>query len=198
LSRVTGKDDSGSLILGEMQQALHLPARDHACFINNQYPAAQRPLWFLTLQQSRDSHCISEADLFQFVHGTPGGSHRKNFVSDLSEATVNFTQCCRLASTGGASNIDRQIARVEYCFDGAPLFATEMARKVKVTPLAEVVITIHSAINDRDHVTLTLEARVCRNFISGRDESPFRAFKGERALKVTEFDLAAPVTKSFG
>src|ERR1022692_684283 len=128
LSRVTGKDDSGSLILGEVQQALHLPARDHACFINNQYPAAQRPLWFLTLQQSRDSHCISEADLFQFVHCASGGSYRKNLVSGVSEATVNFTQRGRLASTGSASNIDREIARIEHCFDGAPLFGTEMVR----------------------------------------------------------------------
>jgi len=97
-----------------------------------------------------------------------------------------------------ASNIDRQIARVEYSFNGALLFGTEVARKPKVTPLAEVVVTIHSAVNDCDHVTLTLEARVCRNFIPGGDESPFRTFKGERALKVTEFDIAAPVTKSFG
>jgi hypothetical protein len=115
-----------------------------------------------------------------------------------SEATVNFTQCRRLASTGSASNIDRQIARVEYSFDSALLFGTEVARKLKVTPLAEVVVAIHSAVNDRDHVTLTLEARVCRNFIAGGDESPFLTFKEERVLKVTEFDVAAPVTKSFG
>src|SRR5713101_7881326 len=142
LSRVTGKDDSGSLILGEVQQALHLPARDHACFINNHYPAAQRPLWFLTLQQSRDSRCISEADLFQFVHCASGGSYRKNLVSGVSEATVNFTQCRRLPSTGSASNIDREIARIEHCFDGAPLFGTEMVRKLKVAALAEAVIAI--------------------------------------------------------
>src|SRR6266849_9879925 len=88
LSRVTGKDDSGSLILGEVQQALHLPARNHACFINNQDPAAQRPLWVRILQKSRDSHRISEAHFFQFVHSTSGGSHRKNLVSGLSEATI--------------------------------------------------------------------------------------------------------------
>jgi hypothetical protein len=52
LSGVTGKDDSASLILGEVQQALHLPARNHACFINNQDPPAQRALWFLSLQKS--------------------------------------------------------------------------------------------------------------------------------------------------
>src|SRR5580658_10724797 len=107
LPGVTRKDDSGSLILGEVQQALHLPARNHACFINNQDPPAQRALWFLSLQQSRDSHCISEADLFQFVHCASGGSYRKNLVSGVSEATVNFTQRGRLASTGSASNIDR-------------------------------------------------------------------------------------------
>src|SRR5580658_4710884 len=128
LLRVTGKDDSGSLILGEVQQALHLPARDHACFINNQDPPAQRALWFLSLQKSGDSHRVTEANFFQFVHRTSGGSHRENFVSGLSEATVNFTQCRRLASTGSASNIDRQIARVEYSFDGALLFGTEMVR----------------------------------------------------------------------
>src|SRR5271170_7823957 len=120
LSRVTGKDDSGSLILGEVQQALHLPARDHARFINDQYPAAQRPLWFLTLQQSRDSHCISEANFFQFVHRTSGGSHRENLVSGLSEAPANFAQRGSLASTGSAANIDRQITRIEHCFDSAP------------------------------------------------------------------------------
>src|SRR5580692_1559299 len=177
LSGVTGKDNSGSLILGEVQQALHLPARNHSCFINDQDPPAQRALWFLTLQQSRDTHCISEADLFQFVHCASGGSYRKNLVSGVSEATVNFAQRGRLASTGSASNIDREIARIEHCFDGALLFGTEMARKLKVTPLAEVVVAIHSAVNDRDHITLTLEARVCRNFIPGGDESSFRTLK---------------------
>src|SRR5229473_2311385 len=106
LPRITGENNSGSLIFGKVQQALHLPARDHACFINNQYPAAQRPLWFLTLQQPRDSHCISEADLFQFVHCASGGSYSKNLVSGVSEATVDFTQRGRLPSTGSASNID--------------------------------------------------------------------------------------------
>src|SRR5208283_4336311 len=198
LSRVTGKDDSGTLILGEVQQALHLPARNHACFINNQDPPAQRPLWFLTLQQSRDSHCISEADLFQFVHCASGGSYSKNLVSGVSETAVNFTQRGSLASTCSASNIDRQIARVEYCFDGTLLFGTKVVRKLKVTPLAEVVVAIHSAVNDRNHVTLAFEARVRCNFIPRGDESSSRAFKGETALKVAEFDVAAPVTKSFG
>jgi hypothetical protein len=119
-------------------------------------------------------------------------------VSGFSETTVNFTQRSSLAGTGGTSNIDRQIARVEYSFDGALLFGTEVDRKLKVTPLAEVVVAIYSAVSDRDHVTLTLEARVCRNFIAGGNESPFRTFKGERALKVAEFDVAAPVTKSLG
>jgi hypothetical protein len=36
LSGVTGKDDSDSHILGEVQQALHLPASDHACLIDKQ------------------------------------------------------------------------------------------------------------------------------------------------------------------
>src|SRR5713101_2631842 len=58
----------------------------------------QRALWFLSLQKSRDSHRISEADLFQFVHGAPGGSHCKNLVSSVSETTVNFTQRGSLAS----------------------------------------------------------------------------------------------------
>ena len=128
LSGVTGKDDPGSLILGEVEQALHLLARNHACFINNQDPPAQRALWFLSLQKSGDSHRVTEANFFQFVHRTSGGSHRKNFVSGLSEAPVNFTQCRRLASTRSASNINRQIARIEHCFDGAPLFGTEMVR----------------------------------------------------------------------
>src|SRR5208282_1318959 len=128
LSRVTGKDDSGSLILGEVEQALHLLARNHACLINNQDPPAQRALWFLSLQKSGDSHGVMEANFFQFVHRTSGGSHRKNFVSGLSEATVNFTQRGRLASTGSASNIDREIARIEHCFDGALLFGMEMVR----------------------------------------------------------------------
>src|SRR5450432_285861 len=198
LSGVTGKDDSGPLILGEVQQALHLPARDHACFINNQDPTAQRALWFLSFQKSGDSSCVSEADLFQFIHGTSGGRHRENLVSGVSETTVNFTQRGSLASTGCPANVDRQIARIEHCLDGALLFGTEVVRKLKVTPLAEVVVAVQSSVNHRDHVALALEARVCRNFIPGGDESPFRTFKGERALKVTEFDVAAPVTKSFG
>jgi len=107
LPGVTGKDNSGSLILGEVQQALHLPARNHACFINYQDPPAQRALWFRILQKSRDSHRISEAHFLQFVHSTSGGSHRKNLVSGLSEATINSTQSGSLASTGSASNIDR-------------------------------------------------------------------------------------------
>src|SRR5271170_765796 len=198
LSGVTGKDNSGSLILGEVQQALHLPARNHSCFINDQNPPAQRALWFLSLQKSGDSHRVTEANFFQFVHRTSGGSHRKNFVSGLSEATVNFTQCRRLASTGSASNIDRQIARSEYSFDGKLLFGTEAARKLKVTPLAEVVVSVQSSVNHRDYVALALEARVCRNFIPRGDESSFRTLKGERALKIAEFDVAAPVTKSLG
>ena len=44
LPGVTRKDDSGSMILGEVQQTLHLPARNHACFIDNQDPPAQRAL----------------------------------------------------------------------------------------------------------------------------------------------------------
>src|SRR3984957_10537681 len=128
LSRVTGKDNSGSLILGEVQQALHLLARNHASFINNQDPPAQRALWFLSLQKSGDSHRVTEANFFQFVHRTSGGSHRKNLVSGLSQALVNFTERGSLASTGSASNIDRQITRIEHYFDGAPLFGTEMVR----------------------------------------------------------------------
>src|SRR5713101_6007521 len=97
LPGVTRKDNSGSMILGEVQQALHLPARNHACFINYQDPPAQRALSFLILQKSRDSHRISEAHFFQFVDGTPGGSYGKNLVSGLSEATINFTQRGSLA-----------------------------------------------------------------------------------------------------
>src|SRR5271166_2094817 len=128
LPRITGENNSGSLILGEVQQALHLPARNHSCFINDQNPPAQRALWFLSLQKSGDSHRVTEANFFKFIHRTSGGSHRKNLVSGLSEATVNFTQRGRLASTGSAPNIDREIARIEHCFDGAPLFGTEMVR----------------------------------------------------------------------
>src|ERR1700722_7056926 len=198
VSRVTGKDDSGSLILGEVQQALHLLARNNACFINNQDPPAQRPPWFLGLQKSGDSHRVAESNFFQFVHRASGGSHRENFVSGLSEATVNFAQCRRLASTGSASNIDRQIARVEHCFDGAPLFGAQLVQRLIVTAFTEAVVAVCPSVNYGDHVALALEGRVCRNFIPGRDESPFRSFKRERALKVAEFDVAAPVTKSFG
>src|SRR5271169_318660 len=198
LPGVTGKDDSGSLIFGEVQQALHLPARDHGCFINNQDPPAQRALLFLVLKKSRDRHRISEADLFQFVHGTPGRSHRKKLVSGFAETTVNFTQRSSLAGTGGTSNIDRQIARVEHCFDGAPLFGAQLVQRLKVTAFTEAVVAVCPSVNYRDHVALALEGRVCRNFIPGRDESSFRTFKGERALKVAEFDVAAPVTKSLG
>src|SRR6202521_6262537 len=60
LPGVTGKDNSDALILGEVQQALHLPARNHRCFINNQDPPAQRALWFLSLQKSGDSHRVTE------------------------------------------------------------------------------------------------------------------------------------------
>src|ERR1700677_3059606 len=152
LSRVTGKDDSGSLILGEVQQALHLPARNHACFINNQHPTAQRALWFLSLQKSGDSHRVTEANFFQFVHCTSGGSHRENFVSGLSETPVNFTQCGCLASASSASDIDCQIARIEHCLDGAPLLRTEVIRKLKLATLTEAVIAIHPVANDRDQI----------------------------------------------
>src|SRR6266496_1096151 len=184
LPGVAGKDDSGSVIFGEVQQALHLPARDHACFINNQYPAVQRPLWFLTLQKSRDSHRISEADLFQFVHGTSGGSHRKNLVSGVSETVVNFTQRGSFTSTGSASNIDRQIARIEYCFYRASLLGAELVGNLKVTVLAEAGTAVQPSVNNRDHVTLTFEASVCCNLISGGDEISFCAFKGEGSLKI--------------
>src|ERR1700693_1484322 len=61
LSGVTGKDDSGSLIFCEMQQALHLPTRNHSRFINNQDLPAQCALSFLILKKSRDRHRIPEA-----------------------------------------------------------------------------------------------------------------------------------------
>jgi hypothetical protein len=61
-----------------------------------------------------------------------------------------------------------------------------------------VVITVHPSVDHRDHVALAPEARVCRNFIPSEDESSFRTFQGERDLKVAEFDVAAPMTKSFG
>src|SRR5208283_801448 len=189
LPSVTGKYNSGSLIFAEVKQALHLPARNHTCFINNQDPAAQRPLWLLTLQKSRDGHRISEADLFQFVHGTPGRSHRQNLVSGFSETTVNFTERSSLASTGSPPNVDRQITRAEHCLDSVPLFGTQLVRRLKVTAFAEAVVAVCPSVNYPDHVALALEGRVCRNFIPGRDENPFRTFKGERALKVTEFDV---------
>src|SRR5208283_5670381 len=107
-------------------------------------------------------------------------------VSGVSETAVNFTQRGSLASTCSASNIDRQIARVEYCFDGTLLFGTKVVRKLKVTPLTEVIVAVQSSVNHRDHVALTLEARVRRNFIPRGDESSFRTLKGERALKVAE------------
>jgi hypothetical protein len=71
-------------------------------------------------------------------------------------------------------------------------------RRLKVAALAERGIAVRSLVKNRDHVALALEARVCRNFIPRGDESPFRTLKGERALKVAEVDVAAPVTKSFG
>jgi hypothetical protein len=119
-------------------------------------------------------------------------------VSGVSETTVNFTERSSLASTGRPSNIDRQIARTEHCLDSVPLFGTQLVRRLKVTAFAEAVVAVYPSVNYGDHVTLALEGRVCRNFIPGRDESPFRTFKGERALKVAEFDVAAPVTKSLG
>src|SRR5271166_4929391 len=66
LSGVAGKDDSGSLILGEVQQALHLPARDHACLIDNQDLPAQRAPWLLMLQKPRDRHRVTETNFFEF------------------------------------------------------------------------------------------------------------------------------------
>jgi hypothetical protein len=198
LPRITGENNSGSLIFGEVQQALHLPARNHARFIDDQYPAAQPPLWFLTLQQSRDGHCISETDLFQFVHCTSGGSYGKNLASGVSQAAVDFTERGSLARTGSPSNVYREIARIKHCLDSVPLFGTEMFRNLKVAALPEAVVAIHSAINDHDHVTLAIEARVCRNFIPSGYERSSRTLKGEGALEVAEFNVAASVTKSLG
>jgi hypothetical protein len=119
-------------------------------------------------------------------------------VSGFAETTVNFAERSSLASTGSSSNVDRQITRTEHCLDSVPLFGTQLVRRLKVTAFAEAVVVVYPSVNCRDHVALALEARVCRNFIPGGDESSFRTFKGEGALKVTEFDVAAPVTKSFG
>jgi hypothetical protein len=71
-----------------------------------------------------------------------------------------------------------------------PRFGTEMLRNLKVAAVAEAVVANHSAVNDCDHVTLTLEARVCSNFIPSGDQTTFRTFKGERTLKVAEVDVA--------
>src|SRR5260370_20577611 len=136
LPGIARKDNSGPMILGEVQQALHLPARNHACFIDNQDPPAQRALWVLVLQESGYSYRSAEADFFQFVHSTPGRSHRKNLVSGISEAAINFTQRGSFTSTGSPSNIDRQIARIEYCFYRAALLGTELVGNLKVTALA--------------------------------------------------------------
>jgi hypothetical protein len=119
-------------------------------------------------------------------------------VSGVSETTVNFTERGSLASTGSPSNVYREIARIEHCLDGVLLFGTEMFRNLKVAVFAEAVASIHSAVNDRDHLTLPFEARVCSNFVSSADQSTFRAFKDERALEVAEFDVAASVTESLG
>src|ERR1700690_1094563 len=77
LPRITGEDNSGSLIFGEVQQALHLPARNHARFIDDQDPSAQSALWFLSLQKSGDSHRVAEANFFKFIHRASDWSHRK-------------------------------------------------------------------------------------------------------------------------
>jgi hypothetical protein len=120
-----------------------------------------------------------EAHFSLFVYGTSGGSYRKNLVSGLSEASISLPKCGSLPSTGSVSNIDRMFARAEHCFDGAPLFGREVVRKLKVAALAEAVIAIHPVVNDCDHAALTLEARMCSNFIPIGDESPPRWFKGE-------------------
>jgi hypothetical protein len=119
-------------------------------------------------------------------------------VSGVSETAVNLTQSGSLAGTSSPSNVYREIGRIEHCLDGVPLFGTEMFRNLKVAALAEAVVAIHSAVNDRDHVTLAFEARACRNFIPSGYEPSFRTLKGESALEVAEFNVAASVTKSLG
>ena len=95
LPRVAGKDNSGSLILCEMQQALHLPARNHTCFINNQNPPAHCARWFLEASGSRarqSSHLGSRPFPVRPRHSR-GRSHRKNLVSGRSlRPRSNFTE----------------------------------------------------------------------------------------------------------
>src|SRR5260370_20835617 len=97
----------------------------------------------------------------QLVHSTSGRSHRKNLVSGVSQTTVNFTERSSLASTGSSSNIDRQIARTEYCLDSVPLFVTQLVRRLKVTAVTEACVAICPSVYYRDHVALAFEGRAC-------------------------------------
>src|ERR1700689_4444293 len=117
LPRVSREEDSRMCPLRQPKQAFHLPAGDHAGPVPDRDSARERRLCRLILQQSRNSHCILEADLPQLLNSAPSWSHGDDLVAGVSQSFVDLLECCRLTSSGGAAQVDGKISRIEDRFD---------------------------------------------------------------------------------
>jgi excisionase family DNA binding protein len=144
------------------------------------------------IPQSEVTDCFSEPVEDRTTTQRRNPAREWSLVSGLSKAAVNFTQRGSLASTGSPSNIDRQIARIEHCLDGAPVFGTKVVRNLKVADLAEAVVAIHSAVNNRDQVTLRLEARLCSNFVPAPIRVPFERSREREPCRSRSSTLPRP------
>jgi hypothetical protein len=96
--------------LGQVEDALHLTARDHSSFIHDEHVPAQSLVRCFIFHEPGDGHGIAEADLVQFFNRAPRWSHRQHLMPCMIQPTMNLSESCRLPGTSSATQIDRQIA----------------------------------------------------------------------------------------
>ncbi len=174
---------------------MHLPAGNHAGFINDQNPPWQRALRLLIFQQPRNSHRVTKADFLQFVNGTTSRGNSHNLCSGFPQRTVNFTERCRLAGSGCSSDVDCQVSGIKNCLDCPSLLVPQLGRRFKVPAVAESVVSIQPVVDHRHHIAFPEEARLRCDLVTGTKEISACTFSGEDALKSQQFHLSTTMSE---
>src|SRR5262245_50754741 len=106
----------------------------------------------MTIFFFRWSSCVSE--LFNRAHCRCNG---ENAMAGFAESAMQFAECCGFAGSGGTTDIDREVTRVQNELNCVALIGTKRARRSDSCVPAETRETANPAIDEFNHLPLALE-----------------------------------------
>src|SRR5262249_36133540 len=129
LLRVAAKYQSTVDLLGEAQNLQHLPAGEHAGFVDDNRPSRSSLAHSSVPQKALDRHGISEVGLSQFLDGADGGSNGKNAGIRFRNATPQFLEGRGFSGAGCPANPSNTVARSQHKRHGSFLLWSQPIRR---------------------------------------------------------------------